>query len=233
MSHALALVVNGASSIVPYHEDERRGTELQLLHGKNMLESSLPIEKSSRREIERRLKQLKREDRTRRLASSYREISLDPLTWVDDAGRPLLVVFDLKSPHFEIKAREGFWSGKYKAHVKKPRLPARVRECYKKACRNLRKLARKKDRKLVLSCEFNGIIPSEVKTKIEESRGDFDKILIIAEPTSWKLKEMDPDPLVVGWDRASGKLWLIAVFDVTPVEAAMVNHSLDGTVGEA
>lgn len=66
-----------------------------------------------------------------------------------------------------------------------------------------------------LASSFNGIIPTEVKTEIQENAERFDEIALIAE-TSWSEKEIKIDPIIVG--RIHTKTYLIAHFQPTEKE---------------
>jgi|GEM_PF-2037805 len=111
-------------------------------------------------------------------------------------------------------------------------LPKAITSCYSDVLAKLEGMARDHKKSLNLSSRFEGLIPEEVKRKIAEARGSFREIFIIAEPKEFQITESDvvilrpplpepsPDPLVVGFD--GSQLWLIADFETTPVEEAMI-----------
>lgn len=109
-----------------------------------------------------------------------------------------------------------------------PNLPQNIAKQYKDV---LQLLATKcsKRKGLELICQFEGLIPREVREKIKEARELFgDQIFIVAEPGSFTFNEIVPlpkgDPLIVGYDPSADAngLWLIADFNTTPVEEAMI-----------
>ncbi len=74
-----------------------------------------------------------------------------------------------------------------------------------------------------LTARFTGVIPAEIKAKMDKSQKIFDEIVIVTEAPDWEMTtrcEVIPlvkrDPLVIG--RKGDHFWLIDIFDVTPME---------------
>ena len=112
-----------------------------------------------------------------------------------------------------------------------PELPEAIASCYEDVLKTLRQRASKRQKSVKLSCRFEGLIPDDVKQKIAEARGSFKEMFLIAEPKGFEINETaivapKRDPLVVGFDGT--KLWLIADFETTPVEEAMIFHFDNG-----
>jgi len=159
------------------------------------------------------------------LSNAYQRLSLEPLTWRDAEGFPRLVVFSLRSSIFKLRVLpNGYF-------FIEPDLPTNIANQYNDVLQLLVTM-KPKGKGFELICQFEGLIPREVRQKIQEARELFgDNIFIIAEPKKWKLNEIIPlptgDPLIVGYapgDDPNG-LWLIAEFDTTSVEKAMIMHS--------
>lgn len=209
--------------------------QAQINHTKGLLDGLLGVEAEARRTIESQLSNAQSRHRIltgegeqlgrlEKIGATYQRLSLEPLTWRNAEGFPRLVVFTLASPIFRLVAMPG------NDFNIEPSLPQNIAKQYQDV---LRLLATKREKRkgLELTCRFEGLIPREVREKIKEARGTFgDQIFIIAEPGSFTLNEITPlpkgDPLIVGYDPnadANG-LWLIADFDTTPVEEAMIFH---------
>lgn len=157
-----------------------------------------------------------------RLGGQYQRLSLEPLTWRDAKGFPRLVIFTLNSPIFRLVVMPD------NDFNVEPRLPEKIVKHYEDVLRLLT-TKRKKRKGLELTCRFEGLIPCEARKKIKKARGTFgDQIFIIAEPGSFVLNATTPlpkgDPLIVGYDPKADAdgLWLIADFETTPVEEAMI-----------
>ncbi len=71
---------------------------------------------------------------------------------------------------------------------------------------------------LMLTAQFRGLIPPQIRQLIRESGPDFNQIYICREET-WKVTRIpDPDPIVFGWSSYAKAAYLIAVFDTTTAE---------------
>ncbi len=156
------------------------------------------------------------------LQSQYRQMSLKPLTWRDKKGYPKLAVFTLTSSIFRLAAN-GHYVSKYDL-IHDTVLPSQLYKCYE----DVRKIGGKQlydgECKWTIWCRFSGLIPHRVRQKICQAQVLFgENIFIIAEPKNWEGDKINDDPLVVGYEPRASKnsLWLIAEFDVTPVEEAM------------
>lgn len=208
----------------------------------------LGIEQVAKSAIDNRLKTLREEQANlRRLVAigerQYRRLSYEPLKWRDENGWPCLAVYSLESADCTIECSRSFitspirfGSDRYRFDFSLPThlLPSHLRECYrdmedllKAECVRKHSRAAALSITIKLSSRFVGIIPSDVKEKIRDAQSIFgENIFLIAEARWTKTATQPPpaidrDPLVVGWDGAD--LWLIDVFDITPVEQAMIN----------
>lgn len=80
--------------------------------------------------------------------------------------------------------------------------------------------------------QYQGILPDKTRSKIETALQAklFDGIYIIAEAKDWKIKKTvvtRADPLVVGWVERTEQMFIIDVFDPTPLEDYLVmSHSI-------
>ena len=221
------------------HSQKVDRTQAQINHTKGLLYGLLGVEAVAKRMLDSHLSALQAHHRTlttegarlqrlEKVGNIYRRLSLEPLTWRDAQGFPRLVVFTLTSPTCRLVAMPN-----NEVRVE-PGLPNNIAKQYQDVLKLLQ--TNRPNRKgLELICQFEGLIPHEVREKIEEARRLFsDQIFIIAEPGSLTLNEVTPipkgDPLIVGYDPNSDAdgLWLIADFDTTPVEEAMIFHFDNG-----
>lgn len=191
----------------------------QIKEGESLLESLWPIEEAAKRKVAEALAPLKKQwGELMRNASSYKRLSLEPLTWRDKNGWPNLAVFDLRYPkvivyHYANAVRFA-GDGRYgsgECTQRQLHYPDAILKCYQDLGGKLGNRA--------VEMIFTGTIPMDVKLTIGAAKSMFDKIFIITEAKNWQVQMLDPDPLVVGWDGEG--LWLIDAFDVTPLEAAM------------
>jgi hypothetical protein len=150
---------------------------------------------------------------------AYPPISLNALReYRTKEGWPTFAIFSLHWPEFKMVAMaRPDWSKPGRgAVVFTPELPDEIANCYQDVGQNLLQRSQRVRRRVTLAAEFSGLIPDEVKDQIA-------KIFVIAEPKRWSLTEparIPADPLVVGWDGEG--LCLIAEFDTTPVEEALM-----------
>jgi hypothetical protein len=93
---------------------------------------------------------------------------------------------------------------------------------------------------LAIEARFSGIIPSDVREKINQAKlsGFFQEIFLLAETPKWEvhfLKRPKPtpiprvDPLVIGYD--GKRFWLITPFDMTTLEQHIANEHVITTTG--
>lgn len=191
----------------------------------------LPIERAIVPELREKVLQAKSLDKLEK----YPLFQLDCLKWRNKSGAPLLAVFNLESPVFKIsvvgKRRRAWRPIKWQKKIS-PSLPAVLQACYADVITRLGGVARTapKARRVVqanvsIETKFNGLIPDDVRQKIVECKKEFKQIFIVAEAAKYKLTEKvvtapkprpNLDPLVVGYDGTN--FWLIAAFDMTPLE---------------
>jgi len=178
---------------------------------------------------------------------SYRPISLDALrTFRTKEGWPAIAIFGLDNPKFEISLkasqyRPALWEDQPEYFRRKhpdeirftPDLPKALANCFADVVLKLETHVKRDfdgysrmTAPIVLSAQYDGLIPLEVKEKISEAKKFFSQIFILAEPIRWSLKTpaiLPDDPIVVGWD---GKdLYFIAEYETTPVEDALLLES--------
>lgn len=157
----------------------------------------------------------------------------DPLTLRRIDGWPLLVPFSLDNPSFSI-----FFEGNNRNQPSKFKInsiyPSEIKDCYSdnSFTDHHRQLIMDKNNILVSHTYyiwetfFTGLIPSSIIPIFKKVKPLFDYIYIIAEVNNYiikkqpipKPKPVNPDPLVVGY--YGGQLYLIAAFDLTPLEMA-------------
>lgn len=245
MSAILKRVVDLAKKTpIPNLEEKKKKLELVgvgIGHLRELEKGLSGVEAGNRKVVRERIERLSSEKRTLEryvesskvialLAQKYRSLSIEPLKWRKPNGTPALAIFPMESSEF------GFmYNGDLTFDSD---LPNQLKEYYK----DIELLMKREYRRcrldeddgdeLTLSCSFSGVIPSKTKKKIEEAEELFDdNIFIVAEATRWVWDETkrlpERDPLVVGWHEAEPKkLWLIDMFDVTPIEQAMADFGM-------
>ena len=227
----------------------------RIAHLSDLKSQFLPLEEEANKrvtsEISRDKKELeiltaKREksSRFKFLASKYHRLSFKPLTWRDDQGYPRLVPFSLETPFFRISSEEnwnchvcGDFNFPYKQAKK---LYSDVHKKVESARKEQRRKGYDDGSAWVLECRFQDTIPPQIRAKIKEAKADFPSlgIFIVAEARGWEIQKitrtLSGDPLVVGYDEKADEnsLWLIADFETTPVEEAMIFTLPDHTQGE-
>ncbi|HEU0080854.1 MAG TPA: hypothetical protein VFQ72_02425 [Candidatus Paceibacterota bacterium] len=226
-----------------------KGREVKV---RQLMGSFHPVEAKIRAQVEqehqkilKRIRELENISEMRSSGSSeYRLMSLEPLTWRNKEGHPVIGLFALGSKDFRLMSKatvsnyrkdpsgNGNWWRDQEFHDSvTPVVPAEIMACFNDVIAALRDKAvksipwdydsfRTQSAERWLSAEFEGAIPVEVKEKIStaQSSGRFKDIFIMAE-TKMKAGE---DPLVVGWDGAN--CWLIASFATTPLERLIADE---------
>ncbi|MBI4142543.1 hypothetical protein HY480_01565 [Candidatus Uhrbacteria bacterium] len=178
----------------------------------------LPIEQpAALRVLDRQIAVLKGE------SLGFQRIPLDKLRrvlgWRNDDGMPTLAPFSVERDTFEFRIdqwnRGGINVG----------LPPPLGRCYDDVYALLRK--RKNGRgnvEIRATARFDGVIPDDVRRMIVGVKEQLKDIRILAEVEHWKIKEtelpmLNADPLVIGYD--GEEFWLLAAFDITPLEEAV------------
>jgi hypothetical protein len=198
-----------------------------------VLKGLLPVEEQAREKIETHVRGLTERAATLKpiidLGTKYKQVSLEPLTWVGKDRLPLLVVFSLNEPRFVLRSWRSGELNVGRAQISSPELPESIINCYRPMLREMALGHGWGIGERTFTCSFSGVIPASVKANIAKARGDFgDNIFIIAEAGRWqKVTATREDPLVVGFD--GHNLWLIDMFDVTPAEQAMAHYPLGPT----
>jgi len=214
--------------------DEAAAAEKRL---PEVLKGLLPVEEQAREQIETHVKGLTERAVALKpiidLGTKYKQVSLEPLTWVGKDRLPLLVVFTLNEPRFVLRSWYPIGLNGGSAEISSPNLPEEVINCYRPMLREMAASHGYFTGERTLTCTFSGVIPASVKANIAKARGDFgENIFIIAEAGQWqKVTETREDPLVVGFD--GHNLWLIDMFDVTPAEQAMAHYPVGPTNNQA
>lgn len=236
---ALASVEKVSPQVFGQSEMQLATITEQVEHFAALCESFLSVEQVAKSKVEEKLASLKAEQEKLTgivtFGKQYPLLSLEPLTWRDKSGLPLLVVFGLDSPSFQLVAyRPSDTDDKFGLEKESiPKLPPILLSLYDDVCKRILRSGELciyspdsapnctiRGRVAEIGCTFEGVIPSGIKQKITESKDKFQNIFIVAEQRGMKIPP--GDPLIVGWDGQN--LWLIADFDTTPVEEAMISH---------
>lgn len=72
-----------------------------------------------------------------------------------------------------------------------------------------------------MTAKYSGVIPSEIRQLIKDSTSKYKHIVILAEVRNWEIKMVSVpliDPLVIGYKPNSGKWYVLATYDTTPLE---------------
>lgn len=210
-------------------------------HAKGVLDSLMGIERASAAPIRGAIAKISiamRYHEFRAAGETFMPMSLEGFTWRHKNGNPKLAIFSLESPHFGVSTHAHFDGGLTSFEMSdgtvawhrnvdnmQPRLPSAIRECYSdvRQALMLRGSVRESH---TLSATFTGVIPADIKETIRRVKDQFDSLYIVAEPDGFEIKSEavipEGDPLLVGWINDPASLWLIADFDTTPVEEAMM-----------
>ncbi len=170
----------------------------------------------------------------------YLRLPLKPLTWRNDDGLPKIAIFSLTSAVCSFRKCTFYSSSGGSVDREKlmilPILPSALFNLYEdvrvvlgkkclEVCRSMR-LESLEFYNYTVSCQFNGIIPDNERTKIMEAQTQkyFENIYVIAD-AKWGLETpvilpLGASQLAIGY--ADGKLWLITDFVTMPVNEAMI-----------
>lgn len=163
-----------------------------------------------------------------RASEGYRPFPLDRLQevlrWRNPDGWPTIAPFSIESPRLEFAVHpSGGWNRDEVRRIIAPALPPLLRECYEDV---FEKLGRRESawKSIHLAVTFTGVLPPEIRATVVAAKRHFKQVLILAEVDHWQIEEREvpairTDPLVVGFDGQD--FWLIAAFDLTPIEEAI------------
>ncbi len=221
-----ALTVLGVNPLALREHPDERLVAGQLGHALRMqrhLGDLLPVERPAiARELDVRLRAL----RSGRLPFPVidREKLEEVLRWRGADKMPALAPFSINHDEFRLSTH---WNNQVR-----PSLPAGLNSCYEDVVRHLNEKRRGRDIDISVSVNFQGFIPNEIRRLIVDVQKQFQGIRVLAEVSQWKTQEfqrprLDPDPLVIGWD--GEEFFLLAAFDLTPLEAA-VAQVMSGTL---
>lgn len=150
----------------------------------------------------------------------FQRIPLDKLRpvlgWRNSDGMPTLAPFSVERDTFTFSLNQ------WRPSTISPELPTPLRGCYDDVVRLLHKRRNGHDNVEVrATARFDGVIPDDVRRMIVTARPQFKDIRILAEVEAWKIEETElpalrADPLVIGYD--GEEFWLLAAFDITPLE---------------
>ncbi len=167
------------------------------------------------------------------LRHQFPKLPLKPLTWCDENGWPKLAPFHLDNPRFALNIRENSFNTQVTIH---PSFPLPIQEAYEANNYGAGRLY--PGNVYLWETFFPGLIPSSIVPIIKQAKPLFEDIFIIAEVSSFILSEwpmpkpkpkpIDPDPLIVGY--YDGQLYLIAAFDLSPMEEAYIANGTKGGV---
>lgn len=152
----------------------------------------------------------------------FQRIPLDKLRlvlgWRNDDGLPTLAPFSVERDTFEFALDRWGYMGVH------PVLPTPLRGCYDDVHRKLRLRQNGRNVELRATARFDGVIPDDVRRVITTAQAQFKDIRVLAEVEAWKIEETElpslrADPLVIGYD--GEEFWLLATFDITPLEEAV------------
>jgi hypothetical protein len=140
------------------------------------------------------------------------------LGWRNTDGMPTLAPFSVEHDTFE------FVVSNWYNHRITPALPVPLRDCYDDVMTRLRNRSQARNVAVHATARFDGAIPDDVRRVIIASRSQFQDIRVLAEVEAWKIEETElpalrTDPLVIGYD--GEEFWLLAAFDLTPLEEAV------------
>lgn len=208
------------------------------------------VEEDLQKTLQLRLDGINTEISIRELTDVFELPTLNPsfLSWKNESGYPAFSVYHMDSPvsvieFWNTQAEFRFlnnvlsWTEKETAFKMVPEIPNcmighyldhALMEVLKSECIEYGL------RSVQLSARYSGAMPEEVCDKIQSVRGKFDDMFIVAQAPRWKRNTVSAirpgDPLVIGI--SNNILWLVAAYDLTPVEKVAMQIALDGESGE-
>lgn len=208
---------------VPYRPKEEIKAELVAVTSARA--SLYSVEAHEAKKLDARAHRLRRD--LQFAGTTYKRLSLEPLTWRKGyPGYPAFAMYSLFEPAMILRSPFSNTVRNGRANAIEPSLPEGLRKVYDNHTRLLAQ-----DR--IIASTFQGVIPRNVREAIEVAKPFFTeesyaspKVYIIGEADWVESAEPRPirrfDPLVVGWDGSD--LWLIAHFDLTPLERYVVEE---------
>ncbi|MFH1098350.1 MAG: hypothetical protein V1723_00255, partial [Candidatus Uhrbacteria bacterium] len=146
------------------------------------------------------------------------------LRWRNADGWPTLASFSIFSAEcrFAAAPEHRYATREWPSRHISDGLPKTLAPCYDDVFAALEARAGRRGRDMQLRVAFAGTLPPDVRTRIVAARSRFSQIAILAEVAQWQLEEreiprIDMDPLVLGFT-PTDECWIIATFDLTPVE---------------
>lgn len=142
------------------------------------------------------------------------------LRWRNADGFPTLAPFSVERETVAFASSPSRWPEESVT----PTLPVPFRGCYDDVFQKLREKRARRNVEVRASVTFTGVIPEDVRRTIARVRQSFKDIRVLAEVERWQLEETElpalrTDPLVIGYD--GQECWLLAAFDITPLEEAV------------
>lgn len=198
----------------------------------------LPVEQHAKTAISNRMAELRLQTERLKIArdTGCPMIPLDILGWTAEfhvkiAGklfgadllRPQLAIVPVEDGQagMQIRANDGWWE------IRPNSIPKPITEQYASVGQRLIRAAKASDHRIEMTYRYKGVIPDSTRDKIDEHRNHFDRMYLVcdAPESEWSIDtERNPrpprlqylDPIVVGY--AAETLWMIDVFDPTPIE---------------
>ncbi len=174
----------------------------------------LPIERQS---VAMQKSESRRVAISKFLDARYDRLDLDILKWRRKNKMPVFGVFDPfseKSMYCTISVRRGTMASLMFDRDRKPEYDVEVGEV---KCPELSKYFDDLESGHYYYASYSGILPDNVRSEMIELRQAVPglKIEVVAE-CEWEKHVIPEDPLVIA--RAFGSAWLVACFDLTPIE---------------
>lgn len=187
-------------------------------------------------EVQEAIDQLRTEQSIVTMAMmGYPEIDHGFLAWRQkNTKMPAFMVLDLENNRFSISVEP--YNGFDEQHGKvdhghtefefSPDLPKALEDHFTETVKYLANLSAKSYswNQIEISTEFRGgIMPQDLREKVKSASNSklFNRIFVIAEAVDWEINEIvraKGDPLVVGWVESTKRMYLIGVYDPTPLE---------------
>lgn len=179
------------------------------------------------------------------LLPKYPFIKIKEIPWLDDKKNPQIIPMHESTPTFtmEIHCYNGrinslgikkWCSGSLHKHRK---LISTMEKIFIPHIKTW-KLSRCRQEDVETQHTFTGAIPLETKETMQNARPDFKDakgcLLMLADARTLKFSRkrkkvqyIDPDPLIVGYHPDTPDLfWFVAAFDMTPIEALIMDKAL-------
>lgn len=210
------------ATMIDATKERRAKLSENLVSLSQMRESLLPVEGGARGRIDQEISGAETEIECIDFAAKtgLPRLSLEPLSWRNRKGFPILAPFGVTKAEIIIKTDFSMDSSYVRRRTTKF-TPAHgevlYRRVYSDVIAKMNEKVRESGDSVTLSARFEGVIPNETREKIQQWPAQ--EVFLVTEVPDWRFEKVRAprvDPLVCLWRHDA--LWLLDKFDTTPIE---------------